>query len=233
MGGRRRKSSTPERRVCATYRAFAMDLQEAAGVARPMQVNVSHKQIRSSTMGIADEAVEAVGHAARNVHAGRDKLASHKAAGRMVPEIVVTSPEFADGARLPLSCTVDGAGAPPTIEWGEVPAGTQSVVVVCEDPDAPLPEPFVHWIVYGIRPAARSLDAQTAAECQHGKNSKFATGFTPAAPPPGHGVHHYHFQVFALETETELDGLGRSALIEHMKGHVLAWGELVGAYERR
>jgi phosphatidylethanolamine-binding protein (PEBP) family uncharacterized protein len=90
----------------------------------------------------------------------------------------------------------------------------------------------VHWIVYGIRASARLLDARTSAARQHGKNSKFGTDFLPIAPPPGHGVHHYHFQVFALDTETEIDGLGRGALVDHMEGHVLAWGELVGTYER-
>jgi hypothetical protein len=184
-------------------------------------------------MGIAGEAIQAVGHLTRNVHAGSDALMSRKVAGQTAPGIAVTSPAFAPQAHLPISCTVDGAGTPPTIEWGSVPPETQSVVVVCEDPDAPFPEPFVHWIVYGIRASARSLDAQTSAECQHGKNSKFATAFTPAAPPPGHGMHHYHFQVFALDAETEIDGLGRAALVDHMKGHVLAWGEIVGTYERK
>jgi hypothetical protein len=182
-------------------------------------------------MGIANDAVQAVGHAIRDVHAGPDKLMSRQL-GETEPKIAVTSPAFADQARLPISCTVDGAGTPPTIEWSKVPAGTQSVVLVCEDPDASVPNPFVHWIVYGIEASVTSLDARTAATSQHGKNSKFATGFAPAAPPHGHGVHHYHFQVFALDCETEIDGLGRSALVDHMKGHVLAWGEVVGICER-
>jgi Raf kinase inhibitor-like YbhB/YbcL family protein len=183
-------------------------------------------------MGIVDEAVEALGHSIRNVHAGSDKLMSRKLMGQTAPAIAVTSPAFAPLGRLPVSCTVDGAGTPPAIEWIHVPAKTQSMVLACEDPDSPLPEPFVHWIVYGIRASARSLDARTSAALQHGKNSKFATGFLPIAPPPGQGVHHYHFQVFALDSETEIDGLGRSALVDHMEGHVLAWGELVGTYER-
>jgi Raf kinase inhibitor-like YbhB/YbcL family protein len=184
-------------------------------------------------MGIADEAIEAVGHLTRNVRAGSDALMSCKVGGPRAPGIAVTSPAFASEGRLPISCTVDGLGTPPTIEWSSVPSETQSVVVVCEDPDAPFPEPFVHWIVYGIGASARSLDAKTSAGYQHGKNSKFGTEFTPPAPPPGHGVHHYHFQVFALDAETEIDGLGRAALVDHLKGHVLAWGEIVGTYERK
>lgn len=167
-----------------------------------------------------------------NVHAASDKLVSRKTVASMPPELSITSPAFVPGGRLPISCTVDGAGTPPVLEWSRVPAGTQSIVVVCEDPDAPLPEPFVHWILYEIPPTVRSLDPRAGAQYKEGKNSVLETGFTPAAPPPGHGVHEYHFEIFALDTSTELDGLGRSALVDHMKGHVLAWGKLIGTYER-
>jgi Raf kinase inhibitor-like YbhB/YbcL family protein len=105
--------------------------------------------------------------------------------------------------------------------------------VVVEDPDAPLPEPFVHWIVYGLPANVSSLDASTMAHACEGKNSTMMTGFTPAAPPPGHGLHRYHFQVFALDAHLVLEaGPGRSKLFDAMRGHVLAWGEVVGTYER-
>ena len=91
----------------------------------------------------------------------------------------------------------------------------------------------MHWIVYGIPTYARSLDGRTPAIAKQGKNSKLHNGFTPAAPPPGHGLHHYHVQIFALDVPTDLPpGVGRGALVDHMRGHVLAWGELVGTYER-
>jgi Raf kinase inhibitor-like YbhB/YbcL family protein len=187
-------------------------------------------------MGIAHDVTKAVGNAARNVHAGVDKLVSRRLASSMAPQLLVRSPAFGNGARLPICCTADGAGIAPALGWTREreDAQTKSFVIVCEDPDAPFPEPFVHWIAYGIAADATSLDPRTTSGFKEGKNSKLAIGFTPAAPPAGHGVHHYHFQVFALDTLVDLEpGLGRSALLALMNGHVLAWGELVGTYEQR
>jgi Raf kinase inhibitor-like YbhB/YbcL family protein len=113
-----------------------------------------------------------------------------------------------------------------------VPASTKSVAVVCEDPDAPLPEPFVHWMVYGLPSTVQELDG-TAAAHPEGLNSKLSIGYAPVSPLTGHGEHHYHFEVFALDVPLSLPrGAGRSALIEAMRGHVVAWGDIVGTYER-
>ena len=94
-------------------------------------------------------------------------------------------------------------------------------------------EPFVHWSVYGIPASAHDVDAQTQHDYRLGTNGKSEPGYAPAAPPSGDGLHHYHFQVFALDQPLELaEGAERSALLEAMTGHVLAWGEIVGTYER-
>ena len=167
------------------------------------------------------------------IHAGEKKLAAHKVADGIAPAIEVRSVAFDAGAPLPISCTVDGVGAPPPLSFHGVPESASSLAVICEDPDAPFPEPYVHWMVYGMPAVAEDLDAQSQADYRLGQNSKLDVGFTPAAPPPGHGVHHYHFQVFAVDRRLELDaGVGRSDLLDELKGHVLAWGELIGTYER-
>jgi Raf kinase inhibitor-like YbhB/YbcL family protein len=135
---------------------------------------------------------------------------------------------------LPLSATADGEGTPPQLEWLGVPAAARSVAIVVEDPDAPFPRPFVHWLVWDIDPTVGLFDFGHGIPGREGKNSMMKTGFTPAAPPPGHGMHRYHFQVFALDKVLGLpEGSGRSAVLEAMRGHVIAWGELVGTYERR
>jgi Raf kinase inhibitor-like YbhB/YbcL family protein len=197
-----------------------------------MQFAISRQ--RGANMGIAHEAAKFGGYAVGHVHAGVDKLVSRRLTETMAPRICVTSTAFAHDGPLPVSSTVDGEGTPPVLEWNDVPAEAQSLAVVCEDPDAPLPEPFVHWLVYAIPPSARSLDSRTLAEAKEGQNSRMSIGFAPAAPTPGHGLHHYHFQVFALDTPTSfLDaGVGRSALVEAIDGHVLAWGEVAGTYDR-
>jgi Raf kinase inhibitor-like YbhB/YbcL family protein len=180
-------------------------------------------------MSLAHEATVAVGKALNTVHAGADKLASKKLDIANAARIPVASPAFVAGGPLPVSATADGEGVPPRIEWGDVPAGTRSIALVCEDPDAPFPEPYVHWLVYDLAPNAVSV----AGRYEEGKNSKLQDGFTGAAPPPGHGVHKYHFQVFALDVALKLGpSAGRGALLDAMRGHVVAWGELVGTYER-
>jgi Raf kinase inhibitor-like YbhB/YbcL family protein len=146
----------------------------------------------------------------------------------------VSSEWFRDGGSLPGRCTVDGEGVAPPLSWTRPAGGTQAVVLICEDPDAPLPEPFVHWLVYGIPADLQHLDVSTRPRAHEGQNSKLKSGFTPAAPPPGHGLHHYHFQIFALDTRVHLEnGVGRGKLLEAMRGHVLQWGELVGIYQRQ
>jgi len=96
-----------------------------------------------------------------------------------------------------------------------------------------LPQPFVHWLVYGLRGEDATLDATRLASAREGRNSTGRKGYVGAAPPPGHGTHHYHFQVFALDIDLALDaGARRSAVLDVMNGHVVAWGELVGSYER-
>lgn len=184
-------------------------------------------------MGIAHDAVKAVGHALHSVHAGKGKLAARRTVEELPPTIQVTSTAFLPGARVPTVSSADGEGVPPPLAWTGVPASARSIVVVVEDPDAPFPEPFVHWLIYGIPATATGVTGQTCDSFVQGKNSMLKSGFAPVAPPPGHGSHDYHFQVFALDSDVVLaPGAGRGALVDAMKGHVLAWGELVGTYER-
>ena len=183
-------------------------------------------------MGLASDLIHKVGHVLGGVRAGVPKLASRRLGGER--SIVVSSPSFVDGERLPLWATKDGEGVPPELRWESVPPGTKSIAVFCEDPDAPFPEPFVHWIVYGVAPSVTALTPAMLAAARAGKNSNMKSGYAPAAPPPGHGMHHYHFQVFALDTSLRFTGgCGRREVIEAMGGHVLAWGETIGTYERR
>jgi len=184
-------------------------------------------------MGIAHEVSVAAGHALQGLRAGAEKLVWHELARDLEPRIEVRSVAFEANAALPISCTADGVGAPPPLIFQGVPESARSLLMLCEDPDAPLRKPFVHWLVYGIPSSAESLDAQSQHDFVLGENSRSENAFAPASPPPGHGVHHYHFQVFALHTTLDLTpGSEREVAVAAMKGHVVAWGELVGTYER-
>jgi Raf kinase inhibitor-like YbhB/YbcL family protein len=156
--------------------------------------------------------------------------------------VAVSSGSFADGEEIPRWYTGDGQNVSPALSWTDLPVGTVSVAVLCEDPDAPTPSPFVHWIAYGLAPNVSSItegasgthrSADENPSFAEGKNSFGHARFDGPAPPRGHGVHHYHFQVFALDTRLSLHGTpDRGDLISAMRGHVIAAGDLVGTYER-
>jgi Raf kinase inhibitor-like YbhB/YbcL family protein len=162
--------------------------------------------------------------------AGDEKLAWANSKLTASESINVSSAAFGNGEPIPLRHSADGENAPPPLSWSGVPQDTQSIAVVAEDPDAPTPEPFVHWLVYNLPPNAKSLPSSTGLE---GKNSKLTTGWTGMAPPKGDSPHRYVFQVFALDKMLPLQtGAGRTALFEAMTGHVLARGRLIGTYQR-
>jgi Raf kinase inhibitor-like YbhB/YbcL family protein len=193
---------------------------------------------KEALMSIGHDIAVKVGKALESVHAGTDNLAARKLSivGR-VPGITLTSSDFVQDGPLPQNATVDGAGVPPTLSWNGIPSGARSLVLIAEDPDAPYPEPYVHWLVYGIAPDVTAIGGasgrQDGASGHEGQNSKLKSEFTPAAPPPGHGVHHYHFQLFALDYVPDLGkGVGRQLLLDAMALHVIAFGELVGTYQR-
>ena len=183
-----------------------------------------------------------LGHLLRGVRAGHDKLVI---AG---PQIVSTqahldlsSPAFADGARLPERFTADGEGVSPPLLWGEPPAGTASLALIVEDPDAPAGSPFVHGIVWNLPAQERHLaegaitkDGEGVIQgADVGRNSFLGEGWLPPDPPAGHGRHDYVFQLFALAAAADLGSSpGRSEVVHALAGQVLAAGMLVGTYSR-
>jgi Raf kinase inhibitor-like YbhB/YbcL family protein len=175
----------------------------------------------------------------RNVRAGGSKLAIvQPELGSGFAAIALSSPAFANRARLPLRFTADGEGISPPLVWDGVPEGTRSLALIVEDPDAPALQPFVHAIVWDLPSDLRRLDegaiaADTGAVLDIGRNSYMGRGWLPPDPPTGHGVHDYVFQLFALSDVDELgDSPGRHDVIAAMEGRVLAAGMLVGTYSR-
>lgn len=183
-----------------------------------------------------------LGKALGQWRAGAEKLAIVRPElGTSFPAIEVTSPAFADGARLPERFTADGAGVSPPLTWGSPPAGTASLALLVEDADAPAPQPLVHAVVWGLPADAGRLsegaivaDGAGNAARDVGRNSFLREGWLPPDPPPGHGAHRYAFQLFALDAGAGDPGTtpGRAAMIEAMAGHVLAAGVLIGTYGR-
>jgi len=147
--------------------------------------------------------------------------------------LVVTSFAFGDGERIPRKYTGEGENVSPPLSWSGAPEGTEEFALICDDPDAPMAEPFVHWVVYNIPAERGHFEEGKARGATEGKNGFGKIGYGGPMPPRGHGVHHYHFRVYALDTKLGLKpGVTKKELLGAMRGHVLAEGELVGTYER-
>jgi len=187
---------------------------------------------------------EALGHALRDVRAGLDQIAFNRSALRAgMAQIQVTSFAFADHAPIPERYTADGAGISPPLSWSGVPANAASLVLIVEDADAPTPHPLVHAIAVDLPPADGSLaegaingddDGEGDADAVHeGRNSFLMAGWLAPDPPPGHGVHRYAFQLFALGPGERFQGKpGRDELLDAVRQRGLSSGLLVGTYER-
>jgi len=146
-------------------------------------------------------------------------------------ELSVTSESFQHGDRIPVRHTLEGENLSPPLSWSGLPDATQSIAVICEDPDAPSGT-FVHWVGWGIDPEAGRLGEGEAAS-KEGQNDFGNTGYDGPSPPPGHGRHRYYFRVYALDAEPKLEPAASKENMEAaIEGHLLAAGELMGTYER-
>lgn len=180
----------------------------------------------------------AVGRMLSGMRPGLEKIVSARTDFARVPSsIEVTSAAFADFAELPAQYTADGEGTSPPVQWKNLPELTRSVVLIVEDADAPMISPLVHAIAWSIAPATEGLEEGNLAGASDvalmGNNSYLKPRWLPPDPPPGHGMHRYAFQVFALDAAPKLAvHPGRRAIAHAMRGHALARGLLIGTYQR-
>jgi Raf kinase inhibitor-like YbhB/YbcL family protein len=150
--------------------------------------------------------------------------------------LTLTSPSFVDGQSIPARYTCSGANESPALRWSGVPKETRSLVLMVEDPDAPMGT-FVHWNVYDISPktAGLSENARSSAQLgggEQGINGRGEAAYAAPCPPPGK-PHHYHFRLFAVDQNL---GLQSGAPVDQVRtalnGHVLATADLVGIFGR-
>ena len=147
--------------------------------------------------------------------------------------ITVTSPAFAANGPIPKHYTGEGDDVSPPLSWSGVPEGAKELALICDDPDAPTAKPWVHWVIYTIPPMQTGLPEGAQNDFTAGQNDFHQTGYGGPMPPPGHGVHHYHFRLYALDAALLVGpGLTKEQLLAAMQGHIMAEGELVGTYER-
>lgn len=143
----------------------------------------------------------------------------------------LTSDAFANGQSIPAKYTCTGRNISPALAWNETPSGTRSFALIMDDPDAPLGT-WVHWVLFNIPAEARSLQENIDTSAMSvGKNSWGDLGYGGPCPPSG--THRYYFKLYALDsTLSLLPGATKEQMLQEMKGHILAQGELMGTFSK-
>ena len=141
----------------------------------------------------------------------------------------ITSESFKSNAFIPVKYTCDGANINPSLVVSSLPVKTSTLVIIVEDPDAN-DGPFVHWLVWNIAPTNRIGENSVPGE--PGTNDFGKLNYKGPCPPSG--THRYCFKVYALDNFLHLPSTAKKADLEAAMGRsVIAYGELVGMYERR
>jgi len=143
-------------------------------------------------------------------------------------KLTVQSTAFAQNGFIPAKYTCMGENISPEISITGIPEGTKSLALIMDDPDAPSGD-FVHWVMWNI-PVQEKIAENTAPGMQ-GLNGRKETKYTGPCPPSG--THHYHFKIYALDTELSLlTTTDKQGLLLAMKGHILGTGELIGLFKK-
>ncbi|MFC1692253.1 YbhB/YbcL family Raf kinase inhibitor-like protein [Candidatus Latescibacterota bacterium] len=155
----------------------------------------------------------------------------------MMEKIIIESPAFKEGELIPARYTCDGTNLSPALKWSDSPGGTKSFTLISDDPDAPVGV-WVHWVVYNIPPDVHELPENVpstgtlANGAIQGITDFGSIGYGGPCPPSG--THRYYFKLYALDCKLELGpGASKKDVVEVMKGHILAEGQLMGAYRRQ
>lgn len=147
------------------------------------------------------------------------------------------SPAFEHGGMIPAKYTCDGEDISPPLAWSDPPSETESLVLISDDPDAPVGI-WVHWVIWNIPPAARALvenvprTEELPDGTSQGTNDFRRIGYGGPCPPSG--IHRYFFKLYALDTMLRLPpSTTKSVLNKAIREHILAQAELMGRYRRQ
>lgn len=145
----------------------------------------------------------------------------------------ISSPAFESGGRIPPKYTRDGENLSPPLQWRDVPKGARSLALVIEDADAPSGT-FRLWAVYNIKPSQTALREGSQADyLGYGVNDFGYPRYDGPQPPKGHGPHHYHFRLIALDVASlDLPPTAKADdVLNAARSHKLEETELVGVFQ--
>lgn len=168
-------------------------------------------------------------------------LAASREQARASAALAVSSPAFAANAPIPDRYSEYHDGVSPPLQWTAV-GGAKSYALIMEDTDSKPVTPFVHWVAWNLPPTLQGLPEGLAEQMRltepagvmQGRTSRGSHGYFGPRPPVGDPPHHYHVQIFALDTMLDVPlGSDRDTVLAAMSGHVLAKGAVVGTYRQR
>jgi len=141
----------------------------------------------------------------------------------------ISSPEFNHNSLMPARLSCQGEGANPALEIKSIPKGAKCLVLIVDDPDAPM-KTYVHWVVFNI-PVTEKIEENSVPGTQ-GVNTSGGLDYVSPCPPTG--THRYFFKIYALDSMLELDdGASKAEVEKAMQGHILSKAELIGLYKKR
>jgi Raf kinase inhibitor-like YbhB/YbcL family protein len=148
--------------------------------------------------------------------------------------LTLRSPAFEPGTPIPARFDHERGDRSPPLIWDGVPEGTAGLVLLVDDPDAPVKGSFVHWVMYNLDPARQGLaEGEVPAEAAAGANGFGKPGYLGPARPPGDGPHRYVFRLLAVDKPVSLAGLPSYQDVDKaVTGHILGEARLIGTYQR-
>jgi Raf kinase inhibitor-like YbhB/YbcL family protein len=151
-------------------------------------------------------------------------------------QMEITSSAFDEGAMIPKKYTCDDMDISPPLKWSNVPDGTKTFAIICDDPDAPMGT-WVHWVLFNLPANIHELSEDVPAleilpnGAKQGRNDFGKIGYGGPCPPGG--THRYYFKVYALSAEIKVKaGISKSELLKVMESNILSKGQLTGRYKR-
>ncbi len=168
-----------------------------------------------------------------------------KNAASQTGRLQITSSAFGHNQTIPKEYTCQGADVNPPLDIRNIPAGAKSLVLIMDDPDAPMGT-WVHWTVWNITTHITEIPESsvpnhapwdpnspaTPLPAIQGVTSFGRSGYGGPCPPSG--THRYFFKLYAIDTTLTLpSAASKKALEKAIEGHILDETQLIGLYQKQ
>jgi len=144
--------------------------------------------------------------------------------------MIISSPAFLDNTMIPRKYTCQGDDINPPLEFSGIPSGTKSLVLIVDDPDAPMGT-WDHWILFNVHVISKIEEDNVPPGAVQGTNSWGNNSYGGPCPPTG--THRYVFKLYALDSPLDLnESSSKQDVLNAMKAHLLAQAQLIGLYRK-